>query len=94
MTMAKGALQLSLSSLILFPWVFCVQMCESHHLDVLLMLSLWFLFSACFALVWSVCFCIIIAIIIIIGLLGFFLMGEIKKGCGFGWGSRGGSGRR
>lgn len=71
MTMAKGALQLALSSLILFPWVFCVQMCESHHLDVLLMLSLWFFFSACFALVWSVCFYIIIAIIIIIGLLVF-----------------------
>lgn len=79
MTMAKGALQLALSSLTLFPWVFCVQMCESHHLDVLLMLSLWFLFSACFALVWSVCFYIIIAIIIIIGLLGFFSDGRDKE---------------
>lgn len=69
--MAKGALQLSLSSLILFPWVFCVQMCESHHLDASYAFSL-VLFSACFALVWSVCFYIIIAIIILIDLLVFF----------------------
>lgn len=69
--MAKGALQLSLPSLILFPWVFCVQMYESHHLDASYAFSL-VLFPACFALVWSVCFCIIIAIIILIGLLVFF----------------------
>lgn len=80
MTMAKGAFLLSLSSLILFSWVFCVCKCAS--------LTIWMCFLCFFFLLvlpYSGLFVFILLLLSLLLYACFFLMGEIKKGCGFRW---------